>query len=89
MKNDLHLYSLLDKGMTEEEFMAYVRNNVPITELIRQLYELYLKYKEKRTPPIRITMAEFRKHFKIKGIRPDGTPENRGSKRWPSQKVKL
>lgn len=65
MKNDLHLYSLLDKGMSEEKFMAYVRNNVPITELIKQFYELFLKYREKRITPIRITMAEFRKHFKI------------------------
>lgn len=89
MKNDLNLCRLLDEGMTEDEFMAYVRNNVPITELIKQFYELFLKYREKRITPIRITMAEFRKHFKIKGIRPDGTPENRGSKRWPSQKVKL
>jgi len=77
------LERLIKDGANERDIVLYLADNVPLTELARDYYNLYLK-SEKQTSvtPMRISQADFDKHFRIVGFKADGTPEARGSKRW-------
>ena len=50
----------------------------PAMEIALALAETYEYELDSR--PIVISQEEFSRHFRIKGVRPDGTPENRGRK---------
>ena len=86
MKTDTALDRLIKDGASERDIVLYLADNVTITELARQYYELYqeVSCREEFTP-IRISKADFDKHFRIIGFRSDGTPEARGSKRWANK----
>ena len=80
------LERLIKDGASERDIVLYLADNVPLTELARDYYNLYLKSaEEKQTTPItpmRISQADFDRHFRIIGFKSDGTPETRGSNRW-------
>lgn len=73
------LERLIKDGANERDIVLYLADNVPLTELARDYYNLYLK-SEKLTgfTPMRISQADFDKHFRIIGFKSDGTKENRG-----------
>ena len=77
------LERLIKDGANERDIVLYLADNVPLTELAKDYYNLYLECeKRETTTPMRITQADFDKHFRIVGFKADGTPEARGSKRW-------
>ena len=81
MKTNTILDRLIKEEASERDIVLYLADNVTITELARQYYELYQEMKKKEdTTPIRITKAEFDKHFRIIGFRGDGKVETRGRK---------
>ena len=77
------LERLIKDGASERDIVLYLADNVPLTELARDYYNLYLK-SEKQTSvtPMRISQADFDKHFRIIGFKADGTKEQRGANRW-------
>jgi len=80
------LERLIKDGASERDIVLYLADNVPLTELARDYYNLYLK-SEKQTSvtPMRISQADFDKHFRIIGFKSDGTKEQRGSNRWKKE----
>lgn len=77
------LERLIKDGAKERDIVLYLADNVPLTELARDYYNLYLK-SEKQTSftPMRISKADFDRHFRIIGFKSDGTKEQRGANRW-------
>ena len=66
-----------DGEIRTKEVADYLLRTYPVTEIALALAEtLDFEYK-----PITITQEEFSRHFRIRGIKPDGTPENRGKRR--------
>ena len=80
------LERLIKDGASERDIVLYLADNVPLTELARDYYSLYLK-SEKQTSvtPMRISQADFDKHFRIIGFKADGTKEQRGANRWKKE----
>jgi len=80
------LERLIKDGANERDIVLYLADNVPLTELARDYYNLYLK-SEKQTgfTPMRISQSDFDKHFRIIGFKSDGTKEQRGSNRWKKE----
>lgn len=79
MKTDTTLDRLIKDGASERDIVLYLADNVTITELARQYYELYKELSDREEfTPIRISKADFDKHFRIIGFKSDGTPEARG-----------
>lgn len=80
------LERLIKDGANERDIVLYLADNVPLTELARDYYNLYLK-SEKQTSvtPMRISQADFDKHFRIIGFKADGTKEQRGANRWKKE----
>ncbi len=80
------LERLIKDGANERDIVLYLADNVPLTELARDYYNLYLK-SEKQTgfTPMRISQADFDKHFRIIGFKADGTKEQRGANRWKKE----
>lgn len=74
---------LIKSGAKERDIILYLADNVPLTELARDYYNLYQK-SEKQTgfTPMRISKADFDRHFRIIGFKSDGTKEQRGANRW-------
>lgn len=74
---------LIKSGAKERDIVLYLADNVPLTELARDYYNLYQK-SEKQTgfTPMRISKADFDRHFRIIGFKSDGTKEQRGANRW-------
>lgn len=76
---------MIKAGLSTEDIIAWLNDNLTTKELTEHLakalkenYEL----KEDATGMIRISQSDFDHHFRIIGFKSDGTPENRGSKRW-------
>lgn len=66
-----------DGEISTKEVADYLLRTYPVTEIALALAEtLDFEYK-----PITITQEEFSRHFRIRGIKPDGTPENRGKRK--------
>ena len=63
--------------MTIEQLANYLLRTFPVMEIAMSLAET-IQYEEPK--PITLTKAEFDAHFRIRGIRPDGTEEKRGRK---------
>lgn len=63
--------------MTKEQLANYLLKTFPVYEIALALAET-LDYDIK---PITLTQEEFNLHFRIRGIKADGTPENRGKRR--------
>lgn len=80
------LERLIKDGANERDIVLYLADNVPLTELARDYYNLYQK-SEKQTSvtPMRISQADFDKHFRIIGFKADGTKEQRGANRWKKE----
>lgn len=80
------LERLIKDGASERDIVLYLADNVPLTELARDYYNLYLK-SEKQTSvaPMRISQSDFDKHFRIIGFKADGTKEQRGANRWKKE----
>lgn len=82
---DKMIENLIKAGVCTEDIIAWLNDNLTTKELqerfvktLRENYEL----KEDATGMIRISQSDFDRHFRIIGFRTDGTPENRGAKRW-------
>lgn len=75
---DRQIYRQAKSGeMSKEQLANYLLKTFPVYEIALALAEtLDIDYK-----PIAITQEEFNLHFRIRGIKPDGTPENRGKRR--------
>lgn len=66
-----------DGEISVKEVADYLLRTYPVTEIALALAEtLDFDFK-----PITITQEEFNLHFRIRGIKPDGTPENRGKRK--------
>ena len=66
-----------DGEISTKEVADYLLRTFPASEIALALAEtLDFEYK-----PITITQEEFNLHFRIRGIKADGTPENRGKRR--------
>lgn len=63
---------------TVEMIEKYLMENHPITDIVRSLAE-YLK-DDSGYKPIIISQQQFEKHFRLTGIRSDGSQETRGRK---------
>ena len=80
------LERLIKDGASERDVVLYLADNVPLTELAKDYYNLYLECeKREATAPMRISQSDFDKHFRIIGFKADGTPEQRGSNRWKKE----
>ena len=72
---------LIKLGMTEEDIIAWLSENLTTKELTEQLAKtLKENYELKEEAPgmIRISQSDFNNHFRIIGFRSDGQPETRG-----------
>ena len=66
-----------DGEISAKEVADYLLRTYPVTEIALALAEtLDFDFK-----PITISQQEFDLHFRIRGIKPDGTPENRGKRK--------
>lgn len=75
---DRTIYRQAKSGeMTKEQLANYLLKTFPVYEIALALAET-LDYDIK---PITLTQEEFDAHFRIRGIKPDGTPENRGRRK--------
>ena len=76
---DRQIYRQAKSGeMTKEELANYLLKTFPVYEIALALAET-INYEEQK--PIPITQEEFSRHFRIIGVKPDGTPENRGRRK--------
>ena len=75
---DRNIYKQYKDGeISTKEVADYLLRTYPVTEIALALAEtLDFDFK-----PITITQEEFNLHFRIRGIKPDGTPENRGKRK--------
>lgn len=64
--------------MSLDALAEYLLKTYPVYEIARSLAET-IQYEEPK--PILLTKAEFDAHFRIRGIRPDGTEETRGRRK--------
>lgn len=82
---DKAIESLVKSGVSTDDIIAWLNDNLTTKELqerfVKTLKENY-ELKEDATGMIRISQSDFDRHFRIIGFRTDGTPENRGAKRW-------
>ena len=72
---------LIKLGMTEEDIIAWLSENLTTKELTEQLAKtLKENYELKEEAPgmIRISQSDFNNHFRIIGFRSNGEPERRG-----------
>lgn len=75
---DRQIYKRYKDGeISKEEFADYLLRTFPARDIALSLVGT-LDYDLK---PITITQDEFNRHFRIRGIKADGTPETRGHKR--------
>lgn len=66
-----------DGEISVKQVADYLLRTYPVTDIALALAEtLDFDFK-----PITISKEEFELHFRIRGIKPDGTPENRGKRR--------
>lgn len=73
---DRQIYKQAKSGEISTERLAdYLLRNYPIFEIAKALAET-IHYEEPK--PITITREEFNAHFRIRGVRADGTEETRG-----------
>lgn len=63
--------------ITTKDLADYLLRTYPASEIALALAETFAF--DMTFKPIAITQEEFDRHFRIKGVRPDGTPENRGT----------
>lgn len=72
---DRNIYRQYKDGeISTKEVADYLLRTYPVTEIALALAEtLDIDIK-----PITISQEEFNLHFRIRGIKPDGTPEYRG-----------
>lgn len=79
---DRQIYKQYKDGeISVKQVADYLLRTYPVTEIALALAEtLDFDFK-----PITITQEEFNLHFRIRGIKPDGTPENRGRRAKDSQ----
>ena len=79
---DRNIYKQYKDGeISVKQVADYLLRTYPVTEIALALAEtLDIDIK-----PITITQEEFNLHFRIRGIKPDGTPENRGRRAKDSQ----
>ena len=76
---DRTIYRQAKSGeMTKEQLANYLLKTFPVYEIALALAET-INFEEPK--PITITQEEFEAHFRIRGIKPDGTPENRGRRK--------
>ena len=74
------LEKLITSGAPREEIEAFVSDNLTTKELVTEFVAAFKEVVTHECPPqIRITEEEFKNHFRIIGLRSDGTPENRGT----------
>lgn len=74
------LEKLVTSGAPREEIEAFVSDNLTTKELVTEFITAFTEVVKHECPAqIRITEEEFRNHFRIIGLRNDGTPENRGT----------
>ena len=73
---DRNIYKQYKEGeISQKQLADYLLRTFPASEIALALAEtldIYIK-------PIAISQQEFDLHFRIKGVRADGTPENRGT----------
>jgi hypothetical protein len=66
-----------DGELSTKDVADYLLRTYPVTEIALALAEtMGFDFK-----PITITQEEFSRHFRIRGVKPDGTPENRGKRK--------
>lgn len=75
---DRQIYKQYKDGeLSTKDVADYLLRTFPVTEIALALAEtLDFDFK-----PITISKEEFELHFRIRGIKADGTPENRGKRR--------
>ena len=75
---DRQIYKQYKDGeISVKQVADYLLRTYPVTDIALALAEtLDFDFK-----PITISKEEFELHFRIRGIKPDGTPENRGKRR--------
>lgn len=75
---DRNIYKQYKEGeISQKQLADYLLRTFPASEIALALAEtLDIDIK-----PITISQEEFNLHFRIRGIKPDGTPENRGKRR--------
>ena len=75
---DRNIYKQYKEGeISQKQLADYLLRTFPASEIALALAEtLDIDIK-----PITISKEEFDRHFRIKGTRADGTPENRGKRR--------
>lgn len=75
---DRNIYKQYKDGeISVKQVADYLLRTYPVTDIALALAEtLDFDFK-----PITISKEEFELHFRIRGIKPDGTPENRGKRR--------
>lgn len=73
---DRQIYKQYKEGeISQKQLADYLLRTFPASEIALALAEtLDIDIK-----PITISQEEFNLHFRIKGVRADGTPENRGT----------
>lgn len=74
---DRQIYKRYKDGeISVKQVADYLLRTYPVTEIALALAEtLDFDFK-----PITLTQEEFNQHFRIRGIKPDGTEEKRGRK---------
>ena len=70
-------YSVEEGLESLDKLTEYLIRNFSIYDIAHSLAET-IDYEEPK--PIVLTKEEFSRHFRIRGIKPDGTPELRGRK---------
>ncbi len=70
--------AIKNRAITEDELTTHIMENYPMTAICRELARLLLK---STIQPITITPQEFDAHFRIQGLKADGSQETRGRKR--------
>ncbi len=75
------LEKLMKEKDTKEEVVSGLTKEATAFELADNLYDLYKKEEEREAYTVlRISQADFDKHFRIIGTRADGKEETRGRK---------
>lgn len=84
---DRNIYKQYKDGeISVKQVADYLLRTYPVTDIALALAET-LEF-EAEYKPIAVTQEEFSRHFRIIGVKPDGTPENRGRRR-PKNDVML
>lgn len=72
------LQASIKNGTTNQQEIEQYVMQFPLSEIVSTCAELLIKYNLDRTPKIVITEDEFNAHFRIAGLKEDGTRERRG-----------